>query len=490
MKHRSRRRNSGFALLLVFLMVAVVAISMYIEMPRVAFDNQRQKEQLLIERGEQYKRGIELFFKANKKYPATLDELENFNGRRFLRHRYKDPMTGKEEWRLVHIQNGMLTDSVTMKQQGRPGDQAIGTNSGQYISEAPIGNSGAGPGQGGAAMAQNRRRASDNAPPGGPGNGAMVDGGYNNPNPNDPTGANPGSTSAPGTVPPPGGFPPGINPVPGAQPGMPPVFQPGMPLNPNTGQPIQPGVPGQPFVPGQPGGMPIRGIPGQTGLPGLPTQGNNPGNTNPSASSGSSYMSSGNYMGGAPTTTTPAPVYPGQNPQYPGAPVNSQMGGVSPYQTAPGANMPGAPPFNQPGGTLNQGPGQGNAVGNLIGNILFNPRPGGPAAAAPGNTNGLGPTIGGGIAGIASTADADGIMLYNDRSNYKEWEFIFDPAKVKKIQNPNSGTVGTPANQMGSNPGTNPGTDPMQQGQMNPLTQQRFDGGYGQADPSIRAGRQ
>src|SRR5215475_10465279 len=130
MRRHPRRRDSGFALLLVFLMVAVVAISMYIEIPRIAFDNQRQKEQLLIERGEQYKRGIELFFKANKKYPATLDELENFNGRRFLRHRYKDPMTGKEEWRLVHIQNGMLTDSVTMKQQGRPDDQAIGTNSG------------------------------------------------------------------------------------------------------------------------------------------------------------------------------------------------------------------------------------------------------------------------------------------------------------------------------------------------------------------------
>src|SRR5262249_60992360 len=79
MSRRPRRRDSGYALLLIFLMAAVVAISMYIELPRIAFDSQRQKEQLLIERGEQYKRAIELFFKANKKYPASIDELENFN---------------------------------------------------------------------------------------------------------------------------------------------------------------------------------------------------------------------------------------------------------------------------------------------------------------------------------------------------------------------------------------------------------------------------
>ncbi len=31
------------------------------EIPRVAFETQRQKEQLLVERGEQYKRAIKLF---------------------------------------------------------------------------------------------------------------------------------------------------------------------------------------------------------------------------------------------------------------------------------------------------------------------------------------------------------------------------------------------------------------------------------------------
>ena len=57
MKRRTRatrrEREGGFALLLVFVMAAVIAITLYMEFPRLAFDSQRQKEQLLMERGKQ-----------------------------------------------------------------------------------------------------------------------------------------------------------------------------------------------------------------------------------------------------------------------------------------------------------------------------------------------------------------------------------------------------------------------------------------------------
>ena len=62
-----------------------------------------------------------------------------------------------------------------------------------------------------------------------------------------------------------------------------------------------------------------------------------------------------------------------------------------------------------------------------------------------------GQTIGGGIAGLASTSEGEGVKVYNDHTLYAEWEFIFDPAKVKRIPNPNAqGAVGTPASQMGN----------------------------------------
>src|SRR5579872_6562728 len=128
---RRRRSESGFALLLVFLMAAIVAITLYMEIPRVAFQAQRNKEQLLMERGEQYKIAIRRFIQANNRWPANLDELESLNNRRFLRRRYKDPMTGKDEWRLIHINNGVLTDSKNNKQK----DQKEASTPNTFVAE-------------------------------------------------------------------------------------------------------------------------------------------------------------------------------------------------------------------------------------------------------------------------------------------------------------------------------------------------------------------
>src|ERR1700753_2191967 len=100
-QRRRRRGESGFAMMLVFLMAAVVAIMLYAEVPRLAFDAQRTREQLLITRGEEYKRAIYMFMKQNKRWPAKIEELESLNNQRFLRKRFVDPMTGSNEWRMI-----------------------------------------------------------------------------------------------------------------------------------------------------------------------------------------------------------------------------------------------------------------------------------------------------------------------------------------------------------------------------------------------------
>jgi len=204
-------------------------------------------------------------------------------------------------------------------------------------------------------------------------------------------------------------LPPG---VPGALPGIP-----GVPAMPgSTGIPGQPGmVNGQPI----PGAIPPPGVPGQSPFPG---QNGSPVN--------------GLY----PMPLVPTPG--GQLPDPSGQPVNSQIGGVSPYATTPGSN--GVPPgFAQPGNPANS-PLQGaNQAQQMIQAILTSPRPGGMPAGAGGMI------MGSGIAGFASTADATGIKVYHDRTNYKEWEFIFDPAKIPPLQNPLGGGAGTPASAMG-----------------------------------------
>ena len=74
--NRRRRDEGGFALLLVFLMAAAIAITFYIEVPRIAFESQRTREQMAIDRALQYKRAIQLFYRKYQTYPQTLDDLE------------------------------------------------------------------------------------------------------------------------------------------------------------------------------------------------------------------------------------------------------------------------------------------------------------------------------------------------------------------------------------------------------------------------------
>ena len=106
-------------------MASIIAISLYVVLPRVSFEAQRDKEGLLIERGEQYERGIELYVRKFKRYPAKMEDLDNANGIRFLRHHYTDPMTGKDEWRLIHAgPGGVLLDSLVKKDTDKDKKQA------------------------------------------------------------------------------------------------------------------------------------------------------------------------------------------------------------------------------------------------------------------------------------------------------------------------------------------------------------------------------
>jgi type II secretory pathway pseudopilin PulG len=411
---RPRRSQSGFALLLVFLMAAILAITLYMEIPRVAFQSQRNREQLLMERGEQYKLAIRRFMQVNKRWPASIDELESLNNRRFLRRRYKDPMTGKDEWRLIHINNGVLTDSKNSTQDK---DKKPASLTDSFIAEIPsLGSTP--PGAQGANIAT-RRRASDGAAPGTDPNGQLA-----------------------------GGLPPG-----GTQPGFPgqagtlPPGVPGLPGSNSSSTGFPPTLPGP-----QPGGFP--------GSPGAPVN-SQTGGVSP-APFGGGFVGSGNpFVGGG------QPV--GSQPNNPagGQPVYA---GQMPYSTAPGAN--GSPPgFPNPGATT----GQPNAAVNMINSILTSPRPGGLAGIQGQSAMGGGA----GIAGIASNLDADSIMVYADHTNYSEWEFIYD-GKFMPPPDPRQGTGGTPVSQMGNMAGSSPPGTPIGGQQPGQLAQSGQPGQPGQ----------
>src|SRR5205807_7079366 len=89
-------RESGYILLTLLLVVALLIVAMGAIVPSIAFQIRRDREEELIHRGVQYSRAIRAYFKKFGRYPTRIEELENTNNMRFLRKRYKDPVTGKD----------------------------------------------------------------------------------------------------------------------------------------------------------------------------------------------------------------------------------------------------------------------------------------------------------------------------------------------------------------------------------------------------------
>ena len=85
----------------------------------------------------------------------------------------------------------------------------------------------------------------------------------------------------------------------------------------------------------------------------------------------------------------------------------------------------------------------------MINQILQTPR--GAVQGGTGQSNATqGTTIGGGIAGIASTLERTGIKVYNDMTKYNEWEFVYD---ISKDQSRAGGGVPGQQGQQGQQPG-------------------------------------
>jgi len=453
-----RRRDSqgGYALLMVFLMAAIVALMLYQQLPRVAFESEREKEQLLIDRGEQYTRAIQLYYLANnRQWPTSIDDLEK-REKRFLRRRYVDPYTGKDEWRIIHTTGGFLTDSLVQKPPGTSDSQNASNPTGNTSTTASTDGQ---PPQVNAAVLQ---RPSDRpvTPPGfeppvivqdpsaQPGNA-----------PNAPLPPITLQAQGPGALPPitlqPGGVnQPGLPPItlvpagaqqggqltPG-QPGARPPQFPGQFPGQNQGAPFQafPGqpVPGQP-VPGQP--VPGQPVPGQP-VPGQPVLGLPGGGTQTAVPPGFRIDTNGQLV---PIAPVPGQQFPGQPQGFPGA--------------IPGQPLSPQPPNqqNQPNQSNQQfqnqpGPAQGspNTALNLINQLLTSPRQTTTPIQTGGNQTG-------GIAGIASTHKGPSIKVYKDQKQYELWEFVFTPI-ASTVPGGGASGVGAPGGIPGGGPGGGPG---------------------------------
>ena len=135
--------QEGYVLLALLVTSAILLAGLALSIPRMALQSQRVKDEQLIERGEQYRRAIQLYYREHNKYPQELDDLEDTDGVRYLRRRYADPIGETGEWRLIHMgTDGRFEDSLlfdTAKDRRTSGlGQALTSPLGQGLN-APIG---------------------------------------------------------------------------------------------------------------------------------------------------------------------------------------------------------------------------------------------------------------------------------------------------------------------------------------------------------------
>jgi type II secretory pathway pseudopilin PulG len=103
-RSRSKSSESGYVLLAVMLAFTLMLIALAAAAPRLGQQIKREKEEELVHRGKDYATAVKRYVHKNGgRYPLSIEQLEDTNHIRFLRKRYKDPMTGEADWRLVHF---------------------------------------------------------------------------------------------------------------------------------------------------------------------------------------------------------------------------------------------------------------------------------------------------------------------------------------------------------------------------------------------------
>jgi type II secretory pathway pseudopilin PulG len=125
--NRTRPAESGYVLLAVMLAFTLILLALSIEAPRIAQQIKRDKEEELVHRGKDYATAVKRYVHKNGgRYPVSIEQLEDTNHIRFLRKKYKDPMTGEADWRMVHFGEAQIVIPATnpgLSGSGNPGLQ-------------------------------------------------------------------------------------------------------------------------------------------------------------------------------------------------------------------------------------------------------------------------------------------------------------------------------------------------------------------------------
>src|SRR4051812_2568860 len=194
---RAKPSEEGFILVSIMFLIALLIIAMAVAIPKISADIQRDREVETFHRGLQYRRAVQLYYRKFQRYPPNLDALVKTNNLRFLRKRYIDPITRKDDWKPIMF--GQQKTPLAMGFFGQPlmgvgfGGQMLGGVGPQGGNGFPGANPIAG-GMGGVDPGQNSFNGQNAGGDPGAGGGQNAAGQNGGTNPTDPTqiaGANP-----------------------------------------------------------------------------------------------------------------------------------------------------------------------------------------------------------------------------------------------------------------------------------------------------------
>ena len=114
-----RAGERGYAMAALLVGMSIMAIAMSMLLPAWRTMAQREREAELVFRGEQYARAIRMYNEARQSYPPDLDVLVR---EKFLRKKYKDPITN-DEFQVVRFGQPLPGQAPTTPQRGQPPPQ-------------------------------------------------------------------------------------------------------------------------------------------------------------------------------------------------------------------------------------------------------------------------------------------------------------------------------------------------------------------------------
>ena len=93
-----KRRQQGYAIILVLLMATLMLIATMVVAPNILNQGRRERETEMVWRGKQYVRGIKMYYRKTGKFPTSLEDLTKpkIGNIRFMRRAYKDPLNAKD----------------------------------------------------------------------------------------------------------------------------------------------------------------------------------------------------------------------------------------------------------------------------------------------------------------------------------------------------------------------------------------------------------